>query len=146
MKQNYIAGQWVAGVDVRRNINPSDIGDLVGEYAQADAAQTDAAVRAARAAAPGWARASIQARADALENIAAELLARKDELGDLLFALVNLARRLEIDPEGALRGTNAKFERRFRQIEAALAGQGRKPEQATLDEMEELWQQAKSGE
>ena len=84
MKQNYIAGQWVAGVDVRRNINPSDIGDLVGEYAQADAAQTDAAVRAARAAAPGWARASIQARADALENIAAELLARKDELGDLL--------------------------------------------------------------
>lgn len=70
----------------------------------------------------------------------------KDELGDLLFALVNLARRLEIDPEGALRGTNAKFERRFRQIEAALAGQGRKPEQATLDEMEELWQQAKRGE
>jgi nucleoside triphosphate diphosphatase len=70
----------------------------------------------------------------------------KDEMGDLLFALVNLARRLDVDPEAALRGTNAKFDRRFRAVEAGLAAQGRKPEQATLDEMEELWQQAKKGE
>ncbi|NYZ12058.1 nucleoside triphosphate pyrophosphohydrolase [Azospirillum sp. RWY-5-1] len=69
-----------------------------------------------------------------------------DELGDLLFALVNLARRLQVDPEGALRGTNAKFERRFHRIEALLAAQGRKPEGATLDEMEALWQQAKREE
>ena len=69
-----------------------------------------------------------------------------DELGDLLFALVNLARRLQVDPEGALRGTNAKFERRFHRIEALLSAQGRKPEGATLDEMEALWQQAKREE
>lgn len=69
-----------------------------------------------------------------------------DELGDLLFALVNLARRLEVDPEGALRGTNAKFERRFHRIEALLGEHGRIPPQATLDEMEALWQQAKREE
>ncbi|WP_114391646.1 nucleoside triphosphate pyrophosphohydrolase [Oleisolibacter albus] len=70
----------------------------------------------------------------------------QDEMGDLLFVLVNLARRLEVEPETALRGANAKFERRFRRIEAALAAQGRRPEQATLDEMEALWQQAKAQE
>ena len=69
-----------------------------------------------------------------------------DELGDLLFALVNLARRLKVEPETALRGTNAKFERRFHRIEALLSEQGRKPQDATLDEMEALWQQAKREE
>lgn len=67
----------------------------------------------------------------------------EDELGDLMFAVVNLARRLEIDPEGALRRTNAKFERRFHRIEALLAEQGRTLVDAGLDEMEALWQQAK---
>lgn len=70
----------------------------------------------------------------------------QDELGDVLFALVNLARRLDIDPESALRGTNAKFERRFRRIEALLALRGAKPENSTLDEMENLWTQAKTEE
>lgn len=69
-----------------------------------------------------------------------------DELGDLLFALVNLARRLDVDPEGALRGTNAKFDRRFRRIESLLAEEGRRPEQATLEEMEAHWQRAKTEE
>ncbi|HYD70213.1 nucleoside triphosphate pyrophosphohydrolase [Azospirillum sp.] len=69
-----------------------------------------------------------------------------DEMGDLLFALVNLARRLNVDPETALRGTNAKFERRFRRIEEVLAGQGRTPDRASLDEMEQIWQQAKREE
>ena len=69
-----------------------------------------------------------------------------DELGDLLFVLVNLARRLEVDPEGAIRGANAKFERRFHRIEALLALQGRTPTDATLEEMEALWQQAKREE
>ncbi len=69
-----------------------------------------------------------------------------DELGDLLFACVNLARHLELDPESALRGTNAKFERRFRRVEALLAAAGKRPEQATLDEMERLWEQAKNEE
>ena len=70
----------------------------------------------------------------------------EDELGDLLFALVNLARRRDIDPESALRGTNAKFERRFRRIETLLEQQGRTPENATLAEMEAMWQQAKKEE
>ncbi|HEV7371501.1 nucleoside triphosphate pyrophosphohydrolase [Arenibaculum sp.] len=70
----------------------------------------------------------------------------EDELGDLLFALANLARRLDIDPEAALRGTNAKFERRFRRIEELLHLQGRSAEAAGLDEMEALWQQAKTEE
>ncbi len=76
------------------------------------------------------------ARGEARERIRAEL-------GDVLFALVNLARRLDIDAEGALRGTNAKFEDRFRHIEAALEGQGRRAEDAPLEELERLWQAAK---
>ena len=84
MKLNYIAGQWAEGADLRRNINPSDLDDLVGEYAHADAAQTEAAIAAARAAFAAWSRGPLQARADALDRIGAELLARKDELGDLL--------------------------------------------------------------
>ncbi len=70
----------------------------------------------------------------------------EDELGDLLFALVNLARRLDIDPEGALRRTNAKFERRFRRIEARLAEDGRAAADQTLEELERLWQLAKRDE
>jgi ATP diphosphatase len=70
----------------------------------------------------------------------------EDELGDLLFACVNLARHLAVDPESALRRTNAKFERRFRRVEALLAAAGQRPEQATLDAMEALWQQAKREE
>jgi ATP diphosphatase len=72
--------------------------------------------------------------------------AMQDELGDLFFALVNLARRLEIDPEQALRGTNRKFERRFREVERRLAAQGRKIENVTLDEMEKLWVAIKTEE
>jgi nucleoside triphosphate diphosphatase len=69
-----------------------------------------------------------------------------DELGDLLFAVVNLARHLEVDAEAALRQTNAKFERRFRAIESALGAAGRKLEDASLDELEALWQRAKADE
>jgi len=66
-----------------------------------------------------------------------------DELGDLLFAVANLARHLGVDPEAALRGTNAKFEHRFHAVEAGLAARGKTPDQASLDEMEALWQAAK---
>jgi ATP diphosphatase len=69
-----------------------------------------------------------------------------DEIGDLLFAVVNLARHLEVDGETALRQANAKFERRFRAIEDALRAGGRRLEDASLDEMEALWQQAKAAE
>ena len=70
----------------------------------------------------------------------------EDELGDLLFACVNLARHLEVDPESALRRTNAKFERRFRRVEALLAAEGKRPDEVALDVMEALWQQAKREE
>ncbi|MDS4069500.1 MAG: nucleoside triphosphate pyrophosphohydrolase [Candidatus Competibacter sp.] len=66
-----------------------------------------------------------------------------DELGDVLFAVANLARHLKLDPEAALRGTNAKFERRFRRIEAWLAEEGRAPAESTLAEMDALWERAK---
>jgi len=69
-----------------------------------------------------------------------------DELGDVLFAVTNLARHLQLDPEAALRGTNAKFERRFRQIEHWLAEKGRTPEESTLEEMDGLWERAKREE
>jgi len=66
-----------------------------------------------------------------------------DEFGDVAFVLANVARHLGIDPEAALRGTNAKFIRRFGSIEAALAAQGRGPQDADLDEMDKLWNAAK---
>jgi len=69
-----------------------------------------------------------------------------DETGDLLFAVVNLARHAGADPDMALRGTNAKFERRFAFIERALAAQSRSLGDATLDEMDELWNEAKAAE
>ena len=69
-----------------------------------------------------------------------------DELGDVLFAVVNLARHLDIDAEVALRGTNAKFERRFKYIEKMLLRGGRSPEDSTLDEMDKLWREAKTTE
>jgi ATP diphosphatase len=70
----------------------------------------------------------------------------EDEIGDLLFAAANLARHFRIDPETALRGANAKFERRFRSIERALAAQGRSLGEASLDEMERLCGEAKAAE
>ena len=69
----------------------------------------------------------------------------EDELGDLLFVLTNLARQLDIDPARALRGANAKFERRFRAIERA-AGNRAALEAMPLDEMEALWRRAKRDE
>ncbi|MGD0723642.1 MAG: nucleoside triphosphate pyrophosphohydrolase [Roseiarcus sp.] len=70
----------------------------------------------------------------------------KGEVGDLLFVIANLARHLGVDPEAALRGTNAKFERRFGHIEAELGRQGRAPGEASLAEMDALWDEAKRGE
>ena len=69
-----------------------------------------------------------------------------DEIGDLLFAVVNLARHAKADPEMTLRRANAKFERRFAYIERTLAAEGRTLGEATLDEMDELWNEAKGEE
>ena len=68
------------------------------------------------------------------------------ELGDLLFACANLSRHLGFDPEEALRAANAKFERRFRRIERWLAERGRSPEDATIEELDALWERAKAEE
>jgi nucleoside triphosphate diphosphatase len=68
------------------------------------------------------------------------------EIGDLLFAAVNLARHLEADPEAALRTANQKFERRFTAVECALAARGKAPQDATLAEMDALWNEAKQTE
>ena len=83
-------------------------------------------------------------RAEIEQGASAERLS--DEIGDLLFAAVNLARHLDVDGETALRQANAKFERRFRAIEEALRSRGRRLEDASLDEMEALWQEAKTRE
>ncbi|HXJ10433.1 MAG TPA: aldehyde dehydrogenase family protein [Burkholderiales bacterium] len=82
--QNYINGEWAKAPSGAPNISPSDVADVVGEYARADEQQVRAAIAAARAAFPGWSRGSIQARADLLDKAGNEILARKDELGTLL--------------------------------------------------------------
>jgi ATP diphosphatase len=78
-----------------------------------------------------------------IDRSPAEMDRLEDEIGDLLFAVANLARHMKIDPDQALRRTNAKFIERFARIEAALAAVGRTPAEASLDEMEALWQEAK---
>jgi ATP diphosphatase len=70
----------------------------------------------------------------------------EDELGDVLFSVANLARHLDIDPEAALRRTNAKFEHRFRHVEHRLREAGRAPQEATLEEIDRLWEEAKVAE
>jgi tetrapyrrole methylase family protein/MazG family protein/ATP diphosphatase len=81
-----------------------------------------------------------------VEIEAGDKAAARDELGDLLFVCANLARKLDLDPEDALRAANAKFTRRFGYIERRLWDDGRGPEQSTLEEMEDLWGQAKAAE
>ena len=92
---------------------------------------------------------------DKISEETAELVAARDagsqeeieeEFGDLLFVMANLARHLKIDPEAALRGANAKFLRRFKAIEAALAEDGRRPQDSDLAEMDALWDRAKEAE
>nr|WP_316640131.1 aldehyde dehydrogenase family protein [uncultured Roseateles sp.] len=84
MNKNFIAGEWLDGARVSRNINPSDTRDLVGEYAQADAAQTRLAISAAEVAFPAWSLSTPQQRFDILDAVGTEILARRAELGDLL--------------------------------------------------------------
>ena len=82
--ENYINGAWAKAPERAPNINPSNVSDIVGEFARADAEQARAAIAAARAAFPAWSRGPVQARADMLDRIGNEILARKDELGTLL--------------------------------------------------------------
>ena len=82
--RNFIAGTWCDGESTLANVNPSDLSDVIGHYAQADAADVDRAVAAAREAQPKWAVAGIQRRHDALMQIGTELMARSAEIGALL--------------------------------------------------------------
>jgi alpha-ketoglutaric semialdehyde dehydrogenase len=84
MLKNLINGQWVEGAATTRNINPSDTRDVIGEYAQADAAQAREAVAAAHAAFGAWSLSTPQQRFDILDAAGSEILARRSELGDLL--------------------------------------------------------------
>lgn len=89
--------------------------------------------------------------AEEVEELRAEIAAgdmakAREEMGDLLFVVANLARKLDVEPEDALRAANAKFVRRFGFIEAALQQDGRTPEQSTLEEMDRLWDAAKAAE
>ncbi len=94
--------------------------------------------------------AKIREEADEIESALALGQAERnrlaEEVGDLLFAVVNLARHVGADPETALRAANAKFERRFAAIERALAARGKSPRQSTLTEMDALWDAAKAAE
>jgi len=107
---------------------------------------------ASRAAGAGFDWENVSQVLDKLREELAELDAARaagrpdqiqDEIGDLLFVVVNIARFLKVDPEQALRSTNAKFRRRFAHVEEGLAAQGQTPQQATIDQMESLWQAAK---
>jgi acyl-CoA reductase-like NAD-dependent aldehyde dehydrogenase len=82
--KNYVAGEWVLGAGITRNVNPSNTNDIVGEYAKADKAQTVAAIEAAKSAFPAWSRSTPQERYDALNRVSAEILSRKEELGKIL--------------------------------------------------------------
>ena len=82
--KNYINGEWVDGAEIIVNVNPSDLDDTIGEYAQADARQTADAIAAAQAAFRSWARTTPQQRADVLDALGTEILARREALGELL--------------------------------------------------------------
>jgi MazG family protein len=104
-----------------------------------------------RAASVGfdWARADdvvdkIQEEVDELREVAADPVRAEEELGDLLFAIANLARTLQIEPETALRKANEKFTKRFNAMETQLASQGRRMNELTIQELESEWQGAKA--
>jgi alpha-ketoglutaric semialdehyde dehydrogenase len=84
LHKNFINGEWLDGADAKANINPSDVSDVVGLYAQADTKHTETAIAAAKSALPQWSATTPQQRADILETIGVELLARREEIGTLL--------------------------------------------------------------
>ncbi|MEM1342899.1 MAG: aldehyde dehydrogenase family protein, partial [Pseudomonadota bacterium] len=82
--RNYIGGAWIDGPSIVENRNPSDLSDVIGHFAQADATQLDAALEAAREAQPRWSTVSLEQKQTALNAIGNELMARAEELGHLL--------------------------------------------------------------
>ncbi len=84
LNRNLIAGEWVEGASITHNVSPSNTDDVIGDYAQADAVQTEAAIAAAKSAFPRWSRTAPQERREMLLRVANEISARRDELGRLL--------------------------------------------------------------
>jgi ATP diphosphatase len=143
-------GAWEAIKAKERAARPS--AGLLDDVASALPALTRAEKLQKRASSVGfdWNNANLvidkiaeEAREVAQARTQAE---REEEVGDLLFVVANLARHLKVDPEAALRAANAKFTRRFRYIETALAARGTELGNASLADMENLWQQAKAAE
>jgi MazG family protein len=137
-----------------------EAGSLVDDVAVALPALTRAVKLQAKAARVGFDWPSLDPVLVKAEEELAELKAARadadsgtaptakvvEEFGDLLFVMANIARHLKIDPEAALRDANVKFMRRFGKIEAALRAEGRSPQDATLEEMDQLWDEAKAEE
>jgi MazG family protein len=135
----------------RKNKSESET-TLLGSVPRSLPALVEAQQIAARAAQAGFDWENAEQVLEKLDEELAEFDAARrsgsapeleDELGDLLFVLVNLARFVKVDPEQALRRTNAKFRRRFGYVEQQLAERGKQPADASLEEMEALWQEAK---
>jgi len=125
---------------------------LLGSVPRSLPALVEAQQIAARAAQAGFDWENADQVLDKLDEERAEFAAARrrgspaeleDEIGDMFFVLVNLARFVKVDPEQALRKTNAKFRRRFGYVEQQLAARGKRPADSSLDEMEALWQEAK---
>src|SRR5262249_26988134 len=120
---------------------PKGLAALVAAYRLQEKAGAGGFGRPSPAGPPGQAREESDVRATAGEGDTTPALAH--EVGDLLFAVVNLARKLGVDPERELRATMRRFRDRFLHIEQRLAESGRTPAQSSLDEMDSLWDEAK---
>ncbi|HEX2492888.1 MAG TPA: nucleoside triphosphate pyrophosphohydrolase [Steroidobacter sp.] len=146
--------QSAAWEDHKRRERASRGASVLDEVARSLPALTRANKLGKRAAQVGFEWPDVAGAVEKLDEEIAELraeIARRadrseiaSELGDVLFCVVNVCRYLQIDPEVSLRGANEKFERRFRYIERKLREEGRTPEQSTLEEMDRLWDEAKS--
>ncbi|WP_377298828.1 nucleoside triphosphate pyrophosphohydrolase [Rhizobium sp. SGZ-381] len=139
----------------RRGLTDDSKSGFLGSVQRSQPALTEALKLQERAAKVGFDWSDAEPILDKIEEEIAELREAlkggeahkvKDELGDLIFALVNIGRHVKADPEQALRGTNTKFRRRFRYIEKSLQEVNVSLEEASLDQMEELWQAAKAEE
>jgi MazG family protein len=146
---------WDAIKAAERRAKPAKAASLLDDVPIGLPALTRAVKLSKRAAGVGFVWPSINEVMDKLREEFGELEAEiatgdldkaRQELGDVLFVIANLARTLDADPEDSLRYTNAKFVHRFRYIEEALAARGKTPEQSDLAEMDALWDEAKAAE
>ena len=152
-RDDFVAGSWERLKDRERGHSP-ETSALDGVPANLPG-MTRAVKLQNRAARVGFDWPNIEGVLEKIQEESAELAAAASELNadeieseyaDLLFVMANLGRHLKVDPEKALRRVNAKFERRFKYIEAALRADNKQPQDASLEEMDALWDNAKSAE